>query len=129
MAGHLFGYEAALAIDALALPLRAGRGAIEALIAASSAMGEGLGTGDDTLILAHDGETLLKRLNPDLEPVANRYFDGLRAGSYDGQLEAVTAVRLAARCATPRRHAARRLSDRSGQVGTRPWSHDLTAGR
>src|SRR4029079_11776891 len=32
LVGHLFGYEAALAIDASALPLRAARGCIEALI-------------------------------------------------------------------------------------------------
>ncbi len=78
MAGHLFGYEAALAIDALARPLREGRAAIEA------------GTG-----LARDGEAMLRRLRPDLQLVARRYFDGLRVGSYDGQLEASTAVRLA----------------------------------
>ena len=40
MAGHLFGYEAALAIDGLALPLREARAAIEGLIA-----GGDLGTG------------------------------------------------------------------------------------
>ncbi|HKH25494.1 MAG TPA: glucosamine-6-phosphate synthase, partial [Acidimicrobiales bacterium] len=78
MAGHLFGYEAALAIDALARPLREARAAIEA------------GTG-----LGRDGEAMLRRLRPDLQPVARRYFDGLRVGSYDGQLEASTAVRLA----------------------------------
>jgi glucosamine--fructose-6-phosphate aminotransferase (isomerizing) len=107
MAGHLFGYEAALAIDGLAHPLRAGRAAIEALIADGGALaargpaggsrgGSGSGSGDDTLILSHDGESMLRRLRPDLEPVARRYFDGLRVGSYDGQLEASTAVRLAA---------------------------------
>src|SRR5918994_2875863 len=78
MAGHLFGYEAALAIDALAHPLRRARAAIEA----------GTGSG-------RDGEAMLRRLRPDLQPVARRYFDGLRVGSYDGQLEASTAVRLA----------------------------------
>jgi glucosamine--fructose-6-phosphate aminotransferase (isomerizing) len=88
MAGHLFGYEAALAIDALARPLRTGRAAIEALIADGGVIGRTLA--------GRDGETMLKRLRPDLEPVARRYFDGLRVGSYDGQLEASTAVRLAA---------------------------------
>ncbi|MGH9113419.1 MAG: SIS domain-containing protein, partial [Acidimicrobiales bacterium] len=78
MAGHLFGYEAALAIDALARPLREARAAIEA--------------GAE---LARDGEAMLRRLRPDLQPAARRYFDGLRVGSYDGQLEASTAVRLA----------------------------------
>jgi glucosamine--fructose-6-phosphate aminotransferase (isomerizing) len=83
MAGHLFGYEAALAIDALARPLREGRAAIEALVSSHL---DGAG---------HDGESLLRRLRPHLVPVARRYFDGLRVGSYDGQLEASTAVRLA----------------------------------
>ncbi|HKX72071.1 MAG TPA: SIS domain-containing protein, partial [Acidimicrobiales bacterium] len=78
MAGHLFGYEAALAIDALARPLREARAAIEAGI-----------------VSGRDGEAMLRRLRPDLQPVARRYFDGLRVGSYDGQLEASTAVRLA----------------------------------
>jgi glutamine---fructose-6-phosphate transaminase (isomerizing) len=103
MAGHVFGYEAALAIDGLARPLREARAAIEGAIARG-----GLGTGrpdglgarpggaDDTLVLPVDGEVLLRRLRPDLETAARRYFDGLRVGGYDGQLEASTAVRLAA---------------------------------
>jgi glucosamine--fructose-6-phosphate aminotransferase (isomerizing) len=90
MAGHLFGYEAALAIDGLARPLRAARAAIETLIAEV-----GLGSREAS-IGARDGEWLLRRLRPDLDPLARRYFDGLRVGSYDGQLEASTAVRLAA---------------------------------
>ena len=48
------------------------------------------------MVLVLDGEALLRRLRPDLEPAARRYFDGLRVGGYDGQLEASTAVRLAA---------------------------------
>jgi len=80
MAGHLFGYEAALAIDAQARPLREARGAIEA------AMEEGFDS--------RDGEALLRRLRPALAAPANRFFDGLRAGSYDGNLEASTASRL-----------------------------------
>ncbi|HKY67971.1 MAG TPA: SIS domain-containing protein, partial [Acidimicrobiales bacterium] len=98
MAGHVFGYEAALAIDALAHPLREARAAIEGLIArgALPAVVASGGSGDDTVVLPLDGEVLLRRLRPDLEPAARRYFDGLRVGSYDGQLEASTAVRLAA---------------------------------
>ena len=80
MAGHLFGYEAALAIDAQARPLREARAAIEAACRRA-------GRADDDLLLAD--------LRPDLEPVAARFFDGLRSGSYDGHLEASTAVRLA----------------------------------
>jgi glucosamine--fructose-6-phosphate aminotransferase (isomerizing) len=83
-AGHLFGYEAALAIDAQARPLREARGAIEVAISAPGAGG-----------LRADGDRLLRRLRPTFETVAARFFDGLRAGAYDGHLEASTAVRLA----------------------------------
>ena len=80
MVGHLFGYEAALAIDAQARPLREARAAIDAAVS----------SGTDG-----DGETLLGRLRPALQPLAARYFDGLRSGVYDGHLEASSAVRLA----------------------------------
>jgi glutamine---fructose-6-phosphate transaminase (isomerizing) len=83
MAGHLFGYEAALAIDALARPLREARAAIEAAT-----------VGGPGAVAGRDGETVLWRLRTDLQPVTRRYSDGLRVGSYDGQLEASTAVRL-----------------------------------
>ncbi len=121
MAGHLFGYEAALAIDGLAHPLREARAAIETLVSgplAGSAVGnggarpahapgDGRGNGGPagagtaaggaaaTLVAPHDGEAMLRRLRPHLAPVARRFFDGLRVGSFDGQLEASTAVRLA----------------------------------
>jgi len=81
VAGHLFGYEAALAIDAQALPLREARGAIE------DAVGESASA---------DGDDLLRSLQPALTSAATRFFDGLRSSSYDGNLEASTAVRLAA---------------------------------
>jgi glucosamine--fructose-6-phosphate aminotransferase (isomerizing) len=81
VAGHLFGYEAALAIDAQARPLREARGAIE------EAVGESAST---------DGDDLLRSLQPALATAATRFFDGLRSSSYDGNLEASTAVRLAA---------------------------------
>ena len=80
MAGHLFGYEAALAIDAQARPLREARAAIE------DAVGDHVVT---------DGDALLRSLRPPLTLAAQRFFDGLRSGSYDGHLEASTAVRLA----------------------------------
>jgi glucosamine--fructose-6-phosphate aminotransferase (isomerizing) len=85
MAGHLFGYEAALAIDALARPLREARAAIEAATVGGDRPG---------VLVRRDGETVLRRLRTDLQPVTRRYSDGLRVGSYDGQLEASTAVRL-----------------------------------
>jgi glucosamine--fructose-6-phosphate aminotransferase (isomerizing) len=87
MAGHLFGYEAALAIDGLARPLREARSAVETLVSGRAGAIGGPGA-------AH-GEAMLHRLRTDLEPAARRYFDALRVGSYDGQLEASTAVRLA----------------------------------
>jgi glucosamine--fructose-6-phosphate aminotransferase (isomerizing) len=76
MVGHLFGYEAALSIDALALPLRQARAAVEAAVSAD------------------DRYDVLYRLRLRLEPVAGGFFDGLRAGNYNGQMEASTAARL-----------------------------------
>jgi glucosamine--fructose-6-phosphate aminotransferase (isomerizing) len=81
MAGHVFGYEAALAIDGLAHPLRRARAAIESVVASGG---------------PRRGETLLARLRPSVEPAARLFFDELRVGRYDGHLEASTAVRLAA---------------------------------
>jgi glucosamine--fructose-6-phosphate aminotransferase (isomerizing) len=79
MVGHLFGYEAALAIDASARPLREAREAVEQLA--------GLGlSGDETL----------KRVAAEVPIFAAAFDDGLRSGTYDGHLEASTAVRLAA---------------------------------
>jgi glucosamine--fructose-6-phosphate aminotransferase (isomerizing) len=85
MAGHLFGYEAALAIDALARPLRLARGAIEAVSTEAASADR----------VAPVGEALLRRLRFDLEPLARQYFESLRVGSYNGHLEASSAVRLA----------------------------------
>lgn len=77
MAGHLFGYEAALAIDAQAMPLREVRSTIETL------------AGPD-----RDAEAVLAELRSRIAPLTQRYFDALRAGEYDGHLESSTAVRL-----------------------------------
>jgi len=76
VAGHLFCYEAALAIDATARPLREARAAVEASAAGPV-------------------EELLVRLGPAIEGPARRFLEGLRAGRYDGSLEASTAVRAA----------------------------------
>jgi len=78
--GHLFGYEAALAIDASAVPLRHARAAIEQRVGGPAAA---------------DGDHLLAELRDDFAPLAARFFDGVRGGLYDGSLEAGTAVRLA----------------------------------
>ncbi len=79
MAGHLFGYHAALAIDRLARPLREARSAIEELAVAGEPAG-----------------ALLEALRPRLASPGARFFRGLGEGVYDGHLEASTAVRLAA---------------------------------
>ncbi|MFQ5845315.1 MAG: SIS domain-containing protein, partial [Planctomycetota bacterium] len=77
MAGHLFGYHAALAIDRLARPLREARAAIE------------VGT-----LRRAPGADARDALRPLLvEPFA-RYSTGLRQGRYDGTLEPRTAAQL-----------------------------------
>ena len=73
--GHLFGYEAALAIDAQARPLRAARMAIEETISG-------------------DTNDLLGSLGRRLRAPAGEFLDGLRTGAYNGHLEASTGVRL-----------------------------------
>ncbi len=77
--GHLFGYEAALAIDALAVPLREARAQVEQL--ASSRL---------------EGDQLLAALAPLFQATSRRWFSGLRSGAYDGALEASTAMRVSA---------------------------------
>ncbi len=76
MTGHLFGYEAALAIDAQALPLREARSLIE------SATRDTAGGPD------------LNELAPALQRVMAPALAGLRSGAYDGHLNASTAARL-----------------------------------
>jgi glucosamine--fructose-6-phosphate aminotransferase (isomerizing) len=77
MVGHLFGYEAALAIDASANPLREARETIERLV------GEHL-----------SGDIVVARLHGELRQPVERFQDELRSGRYDGHLEASTASRL-----------------------------------
>ena len=82
MAGHLFSYEAALAIDACAEPLRRIRGAIEAALDAEP----------DGAVA--DAEAMLAALAPELATGAEQYGRRLREGGYDGHLPAGTALRL-----------------------------------
>jgi glucosamine--fructose-6-phosphate aminotransferase (isomerizing) len=82
MAGHLFGYEAALAIDAQARQFREGRAVIEAAVFASRESEEA-------------ADEAFGHLSTDLVPMVGRFFDGLRSNEYDGHLEASSAVRLA----------------------------------
>ncbi len=79
MAGHLFGYEAALAIHAQAAPLREARAAIEQVTSAGGSV-----------------DTLLDRLRVHLEPAAANFFRRVRAGRYDSALRVSTATRIAA---------------------------------
>ncbi|MCY4516907.1 MAG: SIS domain-containing protein [Acidimicrobiaceae bacterium] len=108
-AGHLYGYEAALTIDALADPLREMRAITESLLAAANSTESSLaaaGRADASLAAAgrtdaslaaagRDGD-LLAVLAERLRAPANRFRDGVRAGSYDGHLRAGTAARLGA---------------------------------
>jgi glucosamine--fructose-6-phosphate aminotransferase (isomerizing) len=77
MVGHLFGYEAALAIDSLALPLRGAREVVEHAVERGGI-----------------GSRLLEKVRQDIGVPANRFFDLLATGDYDGNLEASTAVRV-----------------------------------
>ena len=102
MAGHLFGYEAALAIDASALPLREAREVIE------RAVGE-----------EATADSVLTRVRDDIRRHAAQYVDGLRSNRYDGHLEASTAVHLAGllRSVTSERPVEEYQAD-SGKVGS-----------
>ena len=77
MVGHLFGYEAALSIDALARPLREAREVIEHAVERGG-----------------DANELLSKIRTLLPVPATRFTDALSTGSYDGNLEASTAVRI-----------------------------------
>ncbi|HUR19019.1 MAG TPA: SIS domain-containing protein [Acidimicrobiales bacterium] len=101
MAGHLFAYEAALAIDAQARPFREARAAIEA--AASS----------------YHGIDPLPALAPRLQGPATAFLDGLRAGAYDGHLEASTAVQVASLLRYGLRHTSLEAYEMEfGKLGT-----------
>ena len=89
MVGHLFGYEAALAIDAQARPLREAHAAIE-----QAAAGE-LGGSFDEAAGGPGGDALVDAVRERLLPCAGRFHDELRSGRLNGHLEAATAVRLA----------------------------------
>lgn len=87
MAGHLFGYEAALAIDAQAKPLRQARAAIDA---AAARIGGSINAESGS-----GSAKLLDDLRKELVPLGAAYLDGLRSGAFNGHLEANTAARLA----------------------------------
>ncbi len=102
MVGHIFGYEAALAIDASARPLREAREAIERAVAAYDS-----------------GDAVVEALGAELPIHINRFSDGMRDHLYDGHLEASTAVRLIGLCrdlTSP--NPIEQYSASSGKVGT-----------
>jgi len=78
MAGHLFGYEAAVAIDAQGRLLRELRGVVEDCVGRN--------------LQPHE---VLDSLAVGLHTQAGRFFSDLHAGVLDGHLEASTASRLA----------------------------------
>lgn len=86
MVGHLFGYEAALAIDVQAFPLRTARSAIDEAVSEADLISEGEPV---------DGAELLDRLRPLLTESMADWSTRMDTGAYNGQLEATTAVRLA----------------------------------
>ena len=77
MAGHIFGYEAALKIDEQALLFRKARAAIESLAG-----------------LEDDPDLYLHRLRDLIQPAATEFFSTLRSGDLNGHLEASTAERV-----------------------------------
>jgi glutamine---fructose-6-phosphate transaminase (isomerizing) len=77
MVGHLFGYEAAKAIDATARPLREAREVIERSVAHLS-----------------DPDAVLIEVATHLGAMIQSFHEILGSGDYDGQLEARTAIRL-----------------------------------
>lgn len=77
MVGHLFGYEAALAIDASARPLREAREMIERVVAEHAV-----------------GDAVLAEVRRQVPRFAHSFQDGLRDRLYDGHLEASTAMQL-----------------------------------
>ncbi len=85
MVGHLFGYEAALAIDSQAVPLREARAAIDESIAEVDLTADGEPV---------DGADIMARLQPVLTRHMADWSRRLAAGAYNGQLEAATAVEL-----------------------------------
>ena len=77
MVGHLFGYEAALALDSQALPLREARVALQQVM-------------DAPLVT----EQLLARACTELAGPMARFHDGVSTGRYDGAMSCSTAARI-----------------------------------
>jgi glucosamine--fructose-6-phosphate aminotransferase (isomerizing) len=78
MVGHLFGYEAARAIDELARPLREAREVVDVAVSGQ-----------------RSADGVLREVRRGITSAWDTFGETLRAGEYDGHLEASTAVRLA----------------------------------
>ena len=85
MVGHLFGYEAALAIDAQARLLRTARSVLDDVIALTD----------------RDEEELLVEARSGLAAPAKAILDEIRSGQMNGHLGTNTAVRLSSLLFTP----------------------------
>ena len=101
VAGHLFGYHAALAIDDLARPLRAIRNALDPVADAGTPNGparcgpaspDALPGGEQS---AGTTAGTVARLREEAAAEIEAVREGLADGSYDGNLHAGKAVRLA----------------------------------
>jgi len=101
MAGHLFGYEAARAIDQTAVVLRSAREAVERAV-----------TADD------DPDRILAEVIGGVAVYADRFEEMLAGGDFDGQLEARTAVQLSSLLRDLRSdNPVEEYQRRSGRVG------------
>lgn len=87
MVGHLFGYEAALAIDAQARPLRAARSIVEGVVGQSLEL-------DTAAAPSGSADGGLDRIGPSLAAAVRPWITAMRRGDCDGHLEAGTAVRI-----------------------------------
>ena len=77
MAGHLFGYEAALTIDSWALPLREIRATVQELASAGMTAG-----------------SVLMHLGPRIKPSARKFLEAVSDGGCDGVMNLGPAMRL-----------------------------------
>jgi glutamine---fructose-6-phosphate transaminase (isomerizing) len=78
MAGHIFGYEAALAIDAQGRLMRSARAVL-----------------DDATAIPRDDDELLMTVRANLAPISSAIFHELHSGALNGHLEPNTAVQVA----------------------------------
>ncbi|MEX0789887.1 MAG: glucosamine-6-phosphate synthase, partial [Actinomycetota bacterium] len=112
MAGHLFGYEAALTIDSWALPLREIRASIQDLAS------EGLTAGS---VLAH--------LGPRIKPAARKFLEAVTDGGCDGVMNLGPAMRLGLllRCAIGDLPFESYELERGGGAGPKAFLDELVA--